>query len=135
MRLLPRHLAYRYSGKEIVDPEELNAAEQKLQLIIQSESFHHDRQQLAQEKQTRKKSRIAVYSPFIGPGGLLRSTSRIKRFAEIDLDLKHLIKFDGRHPLVVLFLRHMHLRHHHEVVDYLRALTQRNFILFGPETS
>ena len=51
MRLLPRHLAYRSSGKEIVDPEELSAAEQKLQLIIQSESFPIERQQLAQEKQ------------------------------------------------------------------------------------
>ena len=113
MRLLPRHLAYRSSGKEIVDPEDLNAAEQKLQLIIQSESFPLERQQLAQERQINKKSRIAVYSPFIGPGGLLRSTGHIKPFAEFDFDLKHPIILDGRHPLVVLFLRHMHLKHHH----------------------
>ena len=39
MRLLPGHFAYRSSGKEIVHPEELNAAEQKLQLIFQSDSF------------------------------------------------------------------------------------------------
>ena len=123
MRLLPRHLAYRSSGKEIVDPEELSAAEQKLQLIIQSESFPIERQQLAQEKQINMKSRIAVYSPFIGPGGLLRSTGRIKRLAEIDFDLKHPIILDGRHPLVLLFLRHMHLKHHHEGIDYLRAVS------------
>ena len=127
MRLLPRHLAYRSSGKEIVDLEELSAAEQKLQLIIQSESFPIERQQLAQEKQINMKSRIAVYSPFIGPGGLLRSTGRIKRLAEIDFDLKHPIILDGRHPLVLLFLRHMHLKHHHEGVDYLRALIQQRF--------
>ena len=51
------------------------------------------------------KSRIAVYSPFIGPGGLLRSTGRTKRLAEIDFDLKHPIILDGRHPLVLFFLR------------------------------
>ena len=127
MRLLPRHLAYRSSGKEIVDPEELNAAERKLQLIIQSESFPLEQKQLAQEKQINKKSRIAVYSPFIGTGGLLRSTGRVKRLAEIDFDLKHPIILDGRHPLVLLFLRHMHLKHHHEGVDYLRALIQQRF--------
>ena len=124
---LPRHFAYPSSGKEIVNPEELNAAEQKLQVIIQSESFPIERQQLAQEKQINKKSRIAVYSPFIGPGGLLRSTGRIKPSAEIDFDLKHPIIIDGRNLLVVLFLRHMHLKHHHEGADYLRALTQRRF--------
>ena len=43
MRLLPRHLADRSSGKEIVDPEEHNAAEQKLQLNIQTESFPLER--------------------------------------------------------------------------------------------
>ena len=94
MRLLPRHLAYRSSGEEIVDPEELNDAERKLQLITQSESFPLERQQLAQEKQINKKSRIAVYSPFIGTGGLLRSTGRVKRLAEIDSDLKHPIILD-----------------------------------------
>ena len=73
------------------------------------------------------KSRIAVYSPFIGPAGLLRSTGRIKRLAEIDFDLKHPIILDGRHPLVLLFLRHMHLKHHHEGIDYLRALIQQRF--------
>ena len=122
MRLLPLHLAYRSSGKEIVDPEELNAAEQKLKLLIQSESFPIERQQLAQEKQINRKSRNTVYSPFIGPGGLLRSTGRIKRFAEIDFELKYPMKLDGRYPLVVLLLRHKHLKHHYEGVEYLRAL-------------
>ena len=105
MRLLPRHLAYRSSGNEIVDLEKVIAAERKLQLIIQSEPFPLERQQLAQEKQINKRSRIAVYSPFIGTGGLLRSTGRVKRLAETDFDLKHPIKVDGRHPLVLLFLK------------------------------
>ena len=127
MRLLPRHLAYRSSRKKIVDPEELNAAERKLQLVIQSESFPLERQQFAQEKQINKKSHIAVYLPFIGTGGLLRSTGRVKRLAEIDFDLKHPKVLDGRHPLVLLFLRHVHLKHHHEGVDYLRALIHQRF--------
>ena len=54
MRLLPRHFAYRSSGKEIVVPEEFNAAEQKLQLIVEFETFPLERQQLAQEKKQQK---------------------------------------------------------------------------------
>ena len=46
-------------------------------------------------------------------------------FSEIDFDLKHLIILEGRNPLVVLFLRHMHLKHDHEAFDCLRALIQR----------
>ena len=60
MRLLPRHLAYR---SEIVDPEELNAAEQKLQLIIQSQSFPLERQQLAQENKFPRKALLPFTRP------------------------------------------------------------------------
>ena len=99
--------------------------------MIQSESFPLERQQLAQEKPISKKNPMDVYSPFIGPGGILRSTDRIKRSDKIDFDLKHPIKLDGRHPLEVLFLRHMNLKHHHEGVDYLRTLIPQRFA--GPK--
>ena len=123
MRLLPRHFTYR-SGKEIVLWEELNAAEQKLQVMIPSKSFPLERQQLVGEKQINEKSRIAVYPSFIEPGGLLGCTSRIMRSAEVEFDLKHPIKLDGSRPLEVLFVRTMHLKDHYETADYLRALIQ-----------
>ena len=56
MRLIPRHFAYRSSGKEKVDPEELKTAGQKLQVMIHSESFPLEREQLVQEKQSARKT-------------------------------------------------------------------------------
>ena len=59
-----------------------------MQLIIQSVSFSVEKQHLAEEKPINKKSRIAVYSPFLGPGCLKRSTGRIKRFTSVDFNFK-----------------------------------------------
>ena len=83
--------------------------------------------QLRSWKKFSKRSPIAAYSPFVGPGGLLRSSGRIKRFTDLEFNLKQLIILDGRHPLVYVFLRHMHLKNHHEGNDYLRALVQQQY--------
>ena len=40
---------------------------------------------------------------------------------------KHIVILDARHPLVRLFLKHLHEWHCHHGVEYLRALTQHNF--------
>ena len=93
--------------------------------MIQPESFPFERQQLDQEKPINRKNRIAFYSPFIGPDDLRRSTGRFRRFAGIDFHQKRPRIHDGHHPSVVLFLRHMHLKHHIDSVDYLHALMQQ----------
>ena len=76
-----------------------------------------------------KKSCIAPFSPFIGPNALIRSTGRLKRLVEADYDIKHLIILDSRHPAVKLFLLKEHQEHHHEGVEFLRALIQRRFAI------
>ena len=95
--------------------------------LSQTESFAQEKRLLSLQKPVQSKSQIPTYSPFIGPRGILRSTGRIKRFTEVDYNLKHPILLDGRHPFVNLYLRNQHLENHHEGVDYLRALVQRNF--------
>ena len=93
MQSLPRHFAYRSSGKEVVFQAEVNAVEQKLQVIIQSESFPLDRQQLAQEKDINKKAVLPITCCSLD---LVDCYGRIQRFA--DLDLTHPIIPDARHP-------------------------------------
>ena len=127
LRILPRHATYRSVDRKIVEPEEITAAEKKLQLLTQEESFPIELMQLHSSKKISKRSPIAAYSPFVGPGGLLCSSGRIKRFTELEFNLKHPIILDGRHPLVYVFLRHMHLKNHHEGNDYLRALVQQQY--------
>ena len=76
-----------------------------------------------------KKSRIAPFSPFIGPNALIRSTRRLKRLVEVDYDLKRPIILDSRHPAVKLFLLKEHQKHHHEGVEFLRASIHRRFAI------
>ena len=126
-RLLPKHANFRTADKSVVDPAELRRAEEGLIFLSQTESFAQEKRLLSLQKPVQSKSQILTYSPFIGPRGILRSTGRIKRFTEVDYNLKHPILLDGRHPFVNLYLRNQHLENHHEGVDYLRALVQRNF--------
>ena len=78
-----------------------------------------------------RSSRWAVFD--LGPirnahsGCLIVSSCQIKRLTEVDLNFKHIILLHGRHPLVVLFLRHMHLKHLKEGFDYLRTLIKQTF--------
>ena len=90
--------------------------------LSQTESFAQEKRLLSLQKPVQSKSQILTYSPFIGPRGILRSTGRIKRFTEVDYNLKHPILLDGRHPFVKSYLCNQHLENHHEGVDYLRAL-------------
>ena len=127
LRILPRHATYRSVDGNIVEPGEITAAEKKLQLLTQAESFLIELMQLRSSKKISKRSPIAAYSPFVGPAGLIRSSGRIKPFSDLEFSLKHPIILDGRHPLVYIFLRHMHLKNHHEGNDYLRALVQQQY--------
>ena len=85
---------------------------------MQSESFPVEQKLLFDDKQINKKSRIAPFSPFIGPNTLIRSTGRLKRLVEGDYDLKQPIILDSRHPAVKLCLLKEHQEHHHEVVEF-----------------
>ena len=89
LRILPRQATYRSLDGNIVEPEEITAAEKTLQLLTQAESFPIELMQLCISKKISKRSPIASYSPFIGAGGLLRSSGRIKRFTELEFNLMH----------------------------------------------
>ena len=101
-RLLPKHANFRTPDKN-VDPAELHRAEEGLIFLSQTESFAQKKKLLSLQKPVQSKSPILTYSPFIGPRGILRSTGRIRRFAEVDYDLKHSILLDGRHPFDNLY--------------------------------
>ena len=121
LRLLPSHECYRNADGCIIDPTELDEADRHLQYYVQVESFHAERKDLLENKPVKRSSRIAPFSPFIGPNRLIQSASRIKRLVEVDIEVKHPIVLDARHAFVKLFLRHNHVKHHHQGIDYLRA--------------
>ena len=118
LRLLPSHESYRTVDGSIADPVDLEEAERHLQYLVQGESFNTERKDLLDNKSVKKRSRIAQFTAFIGPHGLIRSSGRLRRLVEIEFDNKHPIVLDARHNFVKLFLRHTHLKNHHQGIDY-----------------
>ena len=125
LRLSPKNRDYRTITGAIMDPAELENAEQRLFYLSQAESFHVEKSSLLKSTPLSKTSNFAQFSPFIGPNGLLRASGRTKNLDVATFDVKHPILLDARHPLVRLLLEHTHVQHCHQGVDYLRALIQQ----------
>ena len=81
------------------------------------------------------RSKIAHYSPFIGPNGLLRASGRTNKHQIDTFDVKHPIILDARYPLIKLLLEHLQTQHCHQGVDYLRALVQQRFAVVKLRTA
>ena len=96
---------------------------------MQGESFNTERKDLLDNKSVKKSSRIAKFTPFIGPYGLIRSSGRFRRLVEIDFDTMQPIVLDARHTFVKLFLWHTHLKNHHQGIDYLRSKVQKRYAI------
>ena len=72
-------------------------------------------------------SNIKNFSRFFGPNGLLRAQVRIKHL--------ELANFDVKHPAVRLLLKHLHEKHCHQGVEYLRALILQKFAIVKLRTT
>ena len=106
----------------IADPVELESAEQKLFFLVQSESFPNETKNLLRSCPLRKPSILKNFSPFIGPNGIIRAQGRTKHLEVANLDVKQHFLIDCRHSAVRLYLEHLHKKHCHQGVEYLRAL-------------
>ena len=113
LRWLPSHKHFRSSIIEIKDLCEKDIAEQKLR----------------PGNVITKNGRIAKYSPFIGPAGILRSTERIIRLVNSDFDSKHPIKLDARHAVVRLWVKNLHVRNFYQGLDYIRKVVNLNYVV------
>ena len=95
MLMLPSHKHFRGKDLRITDPTELDIAESKLIHLAQMESFPVELKTLTAGKPIKNSSKIATYSPFIGPTGIIRSTGRIVRLVNTEFDTKHPIILDA----------------------------------------
>ena len=86
------------------------------------ESFPIQLKTFTAGKPIKNSSKIAPYSPFIGPAGIIHSTGRIVRVVNTEFDTKHPIVLDARHTLVHLLARSLHHRHFHQGLNYMRSV-------------
>ena len=131
LRWLPSHKHFRSSILETSDPCEMEIAEQKLIYLSQDETFPSELKLLRSGKLITRNSRIAKYSPFIGPADIFRSTVRISRLVNCDFDSQHPIILDARQAIVRLLVRHVHLRKFHQGLDYMRAVVNLKYVLLN----
>ena len=96
---------------------------------MQGVLFNAERKDLRENKSVKRSSRIAPFSPFIGPNRLIRSAGRIKRLVEIDFGVRHPIVLDARHTFVKLLLSHTPVKRHHQGINYLRAKVQERYTI------
>ena len=93
-RLWLKHKHFCGPTAQITDPAELTIAKDKLLLLTQSEFFPVEF--IQQQSRVETSSRIASYSSFISPGGIIRSTGWIERLAEINFGSQQPIILDSR---------------------------------------
>ena len=111
LRMLPSHKHFRYKDLGIADIIELDSAENELIYLAQMESFPNELKTLTDGKTSQKKSKIATFSPFIGPASIIRSTGRILRLVNSEFYTRHPILFDARHTIVLLLAHSLHHKH------------------------
>ena len=119
----------------VTEPSELEAAKQKLLVLAESELIPDEVNALHKKQSPKKSSGIASFSPFIGPGGLVRSTGRIRRLTDVEFDVKHPIILVSQHLLVMMLLNFLHQRIHHQSVDFLRAVIHLEYVVLGLRTA
>ena len=131
LRMLPSHKHFRGKDLRITDPTEFDTAESKLIHLAQMESFHVELKTPTAGKLLINTSKIATYSHFIGPAGIIRSTGRIVRFVKTKFDTKHPILLDARHTLIRLMARSLHHKRYHQGLDYMHSVLNMKYAILG----
>ena len=131
LRILPSHKHFCGKDLDITDPTELHNAENKLIHLALMESFAVELKTLTACKYIKNSSKIATYSPFIGPAGIICSTGRIVRLVKTEFDIKHPALLDARHTLVQLLARSLYHKHFPQGVDYMRSVLNMKYAIIG----
>ena len=88
LRLLQSHYVFRQT-RNVLHPEEYLAAEKRIFILSQKESFAEELKHLRKNQNLSRYSRIIKFNPFLGSHNLLRSTGRTSRMKEIPFEVKH----------------------------------------------
>ena len=131
LRMLASHKHFCGNDLRISNLTELIFAESKLLHLARMESFLVELKTLTAGKTIKNRIKIATYSPFIGPAGIIFSTGRIVRLVDTKFDTKHQILLDARHTLVRLLARSVHHKHFHQSLDNMRSVLNMKYAILG----
>ena len=100
----------------------------KLYLLRQSQrdTFHQEIRDLVTKGPVEKSSRLIQLSPFVSADEFIRAGGRLQK-SDFDYCQKHPNILDGKHPMVKLFIRHIHVTNSHSHLQHTKALHQNEF--------
>ena len=131
LRILPSNKHFCNRDLRIIDRTEFDIALNKLFHPVQMEFFPVELKTPNAGKPVRNSCKIALYSPFIGPAGIIRSTGRIFCLVNNKFDNKHPISFYARQTLVRILACSLHHKHLNQVLDYMRSVSNMKFTKLG----
>ena len=109
-----------------VQPQDISNA--KLYLLRQSQrdSIHHEMLALTSKRAVEKSSRLTQLSPFFSADDFIRTGGRLQK-SEFDYCQKHPIILDGKHPVVKMLIRHIHVANSHSPLQHTKNMLQNEF--------
>ena len=110
--------------------ELLDEAETVLWKSVQQESFGQELKDLKAGRSVSSNSTIVTLSPFLDSNGVMRAKGRLSK-SNLSYNMKHPIILPSKHWVIELYLNYKHKSLHHEGVEYLRSLIQREYWILG----
>ena len=109
---------------------EINTTAQNFLLKRSAEEvFSKEIKGLQQRRSVSPKNPIINFSLFLDDANTLRSRSRLQN-APVSKNSKTPVILDARHPIVHLFIKHLHEKQGHIGVEHLRSTLQQQFWIF-----
>ena len=109
-----------------ITPRDISNAKLYVLRQYQRDYFHQELPAVANKRPVEKSSRLIQLSPFVSADGFIRPGGRLQK-SDFDYCQKHRIILDGKHPLVKLFLRHIHVTNSHSSLQHTKAMLQNEF--------
>ena len=81
---------------------------------------------LANKQRVEKSSRLVQLSPFVSADGFIRAGGRLRK-SDFDYRQNYAIILDGKHPVVKMFIRHIHVTNSHSSLQHTKAILQNEF--------
>ena len=113
--------------------EILRLAESKIWMLIQKELFPNGWKDLSKTMEVPNNSPIRILSPFM-TDNVIKARGRLRK-AKLSFTWKHPMLLTGKHPTVKLYLQFMHNTHHHQGVEYLRSVIQKEYRIWALRNS
>ena len=107
-------------------PKDISNANLYLLRQSQRDSFHPEMLALTSNRPVEKNSRLTQLSTFFADDESIRARGRLQK-SDFEFCQKHPIILTGNHPVVKMFIRHIHVANSHSPIQHTKNKLQKEF--------